>query len=102
MIMTGIGLLGRLVFIAYLSAGESFMAIVPDDAFYYFTIARNIVEGYGSTFDRLAPTNGYHPLWLLVLVPIFLIPIAKLPAALVASDGARYCAWHGAAVWRVG
>jgi len=45
--------------------------IVPDDAFYYFQIARNVAQGTGSTFDGVNPTNGYHPLWLVVLVPIF-------------------------------
>jgi len=42
-----------------------------DDAYYYFKVAQNISEGKGSTFDGLNPTNGYHPLWLLVCVPIF-------------------------------
>lgn len=45
--------------------------ILPDDAFYYFEIARHIVIGEGSTFDGVHPTNGYHPLWMLVLLPIF-------------------------------
>lgn len=45
--------------------------VLPDDAFYYFTIARNISEGYGITFDRLAPTNGFHPLWLALITPVF-------------------------------
>ena len=42
-----------------------------DDAYYYFKVAQNISEGYGSTFDRINPTNGYHPLWMLVCIPIF-------------------------------
>ena len=42
-----------------------------DDAYYYFKVAQNISEGYGSTFDRINPTNGYHPLWMLICVPIF-------------------------------
>jgi hypothetical protein len=42
-----------------------------DDAYYYFKVAQNISEGRGSTFDGINPTNGYHPLWLLVCVPIF-------------------------------
>lgn len=42
-----------------------------DDAFYYFKVAQNISEGHGSTFDGINPTNGYHPLWMLVCVPIF-------------------------------
>jgi hypothetical protein len=44
-----------------------------DDGFYYFQIARNVARGAGSTFDGLHPTNGYHPLWLLALVPIFAV-----------------------------
>lgn len=47
--------------------------ILPDDAFYYFEIARNIAAGVGSTFDGLTATNGYHPLWMLILVPIYKI-----------------------------
>jgi len=42
-----------------------------DDAYYYFKVAQNISEGHGSTFDGINPTNGYHPLWLWVCVPIF-------------------------------
>lgn len=45
---------------------------LPDDAFYYFTIARNIAQGYGVTFDRLFPTNGFHPLWMLLITPWFI------------------------------
>jgi hypothetical protein len=42
-----------------------------DDAFYYYKVAQNITEGYGSTFDGINPTNGYHPLWLAICTPIF-------------------------------
>ena len=42
-----------------------------DDAYYYFKVAQNISEGHGSTFDGVSPTNGYHPLWMLVNIPIF-------------------------------
>lgn len=42
-----------------------------DDAYYYFKVAQNISEGRGSTFDGLNPSNGYHPLWMLVCIPIF-------------------------------
>lgn len=44
---------------------------VRDDAFYYFKVAQNIVEGNGSTFDGINVTNGYHPLWMLICIPIF-------------------------------
>ena len=42
-----------------------------DDAYYYFKVAQNISEGHGSTFDGINSSNGYHPLWMLVCVPIF-------------------------------
>ena len=41
-----------------------------DDAFYYFQIARNLAAGKFSTFDGgITHTNGYHPLWLLLVTP---------------------------------
>ena len=39
-----------------------------DDAYYYFLVAKHIVAGLGSSFDGHYLTNGYHPLWLLLLV----------------------------------
>src|SRR5687768_5748239 len=42
-----------------------------DDAYYYFKVAQNISEGKGSTFDGINKTNGYHPLWMLICIPIF-------------------------------
>jgi hypothetical protein len=52
---------------------EQLVAIFADDAFYYFRIAQNISAGLGSTFGGLEPTNGYHPLWQLALIPVFLL-----------------------------
>ena len=42
-----------------------------DDAYYYFKVAQNISEGHGSSFDGINLTNGYHPLWMLICIPIF-------------------------------
>jgi hypothetical protein len=42
-----------------------------DDAFYYFKVAVNITSGRGITFDGINVTNGFHPLWMLVNIPIF-------------------------------
>ena len=42
-----------------------------DDAFYYFKTAQNISEGYGITFDRIGNTNGFHPLWMVICIPLF-------------------------------
>jgi hypothetical protein len=50
---------------------EAFAATFLDDAFYYFTVARHLAAGEGSTFDGLHATNGYQPLWLGVLALVF-------------------------------
>jgi hypothetical protein len=41
---------------------------VHDDSYFYLQIANNIVDGHGSTFHEITPTNGYHPLWMVVCV----------------------------------
>ena len=48
------------------------VALIPDDAYYYFTIARNIASGEGSTFDDITPTNGYHPAWMGLASVVYL------------------------------
>lgn len=42
-----------------------------DDGFYYFQVARNLAAGHGFTFDGINPTNGFHPLWLFLITPLF-------------------------------
>jgi hypothetical protein len=44
-----------------------------DDTFYYLEIAKNIALGKGATFDGIHHTNGFQPLFQLLLVPIFWI-----------------------------
>ena len=70
-LILGILVIGLIPRIGSIIVGvDTLVTIVPDDAFYYFQIARNILDGKGSTFDGIYPTNGYHPLWMLVLLPI--------------------------------
>src|SRR5215213_1582845 len=62
-----------------------------DDAYYYFKVAQNISEGHGSTFDGINRTNGYHPLWMLICIPIFALArfdlILPLRVLLLAMSG---------------
>jgi hypothetical protein len=51
------------------------------DFFYYFTVARNYVELGRWTFDQSSVTNGFHPLWQVVLAGIY-----ALGAGIGASD----------------
>jgi hypothetical protein len=94
-VVYGIGFLTVTVFAAKFVFLMQPLASLPlyvtgDDAYYYFKIAENIAAGNGSTFDGLAPTNGYHPLWMLILIPIFMLfgdgaMFSPVHAALVAS-----------------
>lgn len=45
-----------------------------DDAYYYLKIAENIASGKGATFDGIHKTNGFHPLWLLILTGLASVP----------------------------
>jgi hypothetical protein len=72
-----------------------------DDAFYYFQIARNVAGGAGFTFDGLHGTSGFHPLWLMVLVPLFLLlPGDILPLSAVLVVEAALVAAATATVFR--
>ena len=42
-----------------------------DDAFYGFSIARNLARGAGATADGLHPTSGFQPLYTWLLVPFY-------------------------------
>lgn len=74
---------GIAVFIGYtlLDFGQRVVASDPvavafaeggDDAYYYFTIARNVAAGRGITVDGVRWTSGFQPLWLLPSVVAFL------------------------------
>ena len=58
-----LGLLVRLA-VAWKPLPILISKVLPDAAFHYLTIGRHLVEGLGPTFDTLAPTNGFHPLWM--------------------------------------
>ncbi len=60
----------------------SWMMYVRDDFFYYLVVAQNFAAGHGSTFNGIVSTNGYHPLWMLVLAA-FSVFTAKGTAILV-------------------
>ncbi|MBP8857742.1 MAG: hypothetical protein KBG60_06960 [Anaerolineaceae bacterium] len=70
--------------ISFVLAGqERLINIFDDDAYYYFTIARNLIQESRLTFDGTTLTNGFQPLWFGMLLPIFAVfqdPLAALRA----------------------
>jgi len=59
------------LYVFFLPANSLVNWFHSDDAFYYFKVAQNITEGYGITFDRIGRASGFHPLWMVILTPIF-------------------------------
>ena len=49
-----------------------------EDFGYSLKIAKNIALGLGETFDGVVPTNGYQPLYVWLMVPVFWIFNADL------------------------
>jgi uncharacterized membrane protein YiaA len=49
---------------------ETLLGFTEDDGFYYLKIAQNISRGDGPSLDGVNLTNGFHPLWQIILVPI--------------------------------
>ncbi|MFT4797173.1 MAG: hypothetical protein ACJAYE_000134 [Candidatus Azotimanducaceae bacterium] len=54
---------------------ETVILFLSDDAYYYMKVAMNNVAGLGLTFDGINPTNGWHPLWMLLVHPIYLLQL---------------------------
>ena len=44
---------------------------VMDDGLYYPRLAQNIVARGMCTYDGVTETNGFHPLWLVTLLPLY-------------------------------
>ncbi|MBW7918595.1 MAG: hypothetical protein H3C52_04760 [Anaerolineales bacterium] len=90
---------------AALSEAHNFATswFIRDDAYYYFKVAQNISEGLGSTFDGINPTNGYHPLWMLVCIPIFALARFDLilPLRVLLLVSAAVSAWTGVLLFRL-
>jgi hypothetical protein len=85
-----LSLLFRLLFVARDMRSLVMQGPLYDDSFYSFAIARNIAAGFGSTFDHSQPTNGYQPLYVFLLVPVYWLcgqsDTAPIYAALVLSS----------------
>jgi len=59
------------VIVSHLARAVPAAYVFCDDAFYDFTVARNIASGHGITIDGIHATNGFQPLWTALLVPVF-------------------------------
>ena len=65
-------------FVSISDSGYLLNWYTSDDSYYYFKTAQNIVSGKGITFDGINPTNGFHPLWMAICVPVFYLTRVNL------------------------
>lgn len=81
------------------------LKVVVDDAFYYTLTADRISNGQNISFDGVTLSNGYHPLWLFFLVPLYLLPGRALPLHLALTASSLFDVAAGAlvalAVWKL-
>ena len=68
LILLGVPLLVRIGIIhnATLAGLHRVVDFIFDDGYYYLAMSGNLAHGH-STLDGVTPTNGYQPLWFLVL-----------------------------------
>ncbi len=73
LILGWVALLGRFFFDALAILRANHLALVhrmPDDSYYYLELAARASRGEGFTFDGINETNGFHPLWQVLLIPL--------------------------------
>jgi hypothetical protein len=73
--------------------------LFADDSYFYFQVAWNFARGMGSTFNNIMPTNGYHPLWMLVLALVYKVVPSRVEA--VPVIGGVIAALNLAMLWTV-
>src|ERR1700759_3733432 len=65
-----LAVLAAFIFFFHQPGGPQYWSMPRDDFYYYLKIAQNLAHGRGSTFNGIVSTNGYHPLYLLLITVI--------------------------------
>lgn len=81
--------------------------VIVDDTFYYFLPAWNAVRGQGLSFDGIHATNGFHPLWMALLLPLAALApdrelLTHMALTLCAFSATAAVAVLTAFCWRLG
>ncbi len=76
---------------------------IPDDSFYYFQPASLMARGYIPSFDGVNVGTGFHPLWMLLLIPVFRLKEvnADLPVHLALTLSAALFTFAGYLVYKI-
>jgi len=92
------------LFARFTLPGEGYLTYFTDDFYYYQQVAQHLVWSGYSSFDGVHQTNGYHPLWLVLMTVLaavfgggtgFFLSVTLLIAALVVVTFHHYRRWLG-------
>ncbi len=61
------------IFSLPLRSHQSLLGFAQDDFYYYLKPAQSLAQGRLPTFDGSTPTNGFHPLYLLLLAAVSIV-----------------------------
>ena len=59
------------LYVVFAPANSMMNWYTTDDAFYYYKTAQNFTLGHDLSFDAISRTGGFHPLWMLICIPVF-------------------------------
>lgn len=88
---------------AWLVTGEqTFWPRFADDAYYYFVVADHWWAGRGLSMDGVHFTNGFQPLWMVLCLGIFALPLEPTTTLLALAQLATLAVWGlgVAVVWQ--
>jgi hypothetical protein len=76
---------------------------IPDDSYYYFQPAAMMAEGYVPSFDGVNAGNGFNPLWMLLLWPLFKLKAmdVNLPVHLALALAGAFFILTGYMIYRL-
>ena len=61
---------------------ELYLFPLTEDGYYSLTVARHLAQGHGPTVDGRTLTNGFQPLWVLLVTPVFAAAGGDVPLAI--------------------
>jgi hypothetical protein len=72
-----------------------------EDFFYYLRIAENVLAGRGASFDGVAATNGFHPLWELLCIALRACSTHDVAPHLVLAVASAIHVAQSLVLWRI-
>lgn len=83
---------------ALMTTGEMHYWLLHDDAYYYARMALSWYQGHGYSFNGIEQSNGFQPLWMLLVTGLACLTAGALKPFFVACVAAVACI-NAATIW---